>query len=729
MVLGIAKAKASQEIGMEREQKRLGRVDLHPDGPIIAGMIGQWTFTYTVGDYGIDEGGTIILVQRTASDWGKPQFERPKEYAYSSARTTGNAKLTVEFQPKRYMRPWNLWCLVMDVEEGFLEPGDKVTLVLGDQSMGSPGIRAQTFVERAHEFRFLVDPTNASVLRPLKSSPICPVVPGEMHRLVCILPTQAIARKPLQAFVKGEDLWGNPIPPSDQLQLKVEGNGEAKVEGRSLTFSGPGTYRVIASSGKLSSRSNPCSATLQKPRYSKFWGDLHAQTGTTVGTGSDEEYFTFARDQARLDFVSHQANDFQVSDKTWKHLNQVIKAFNEPGRFVVFPGYEWSGNTPGGGDYNVIYADDDQPIFRSSHWQVPEIPEDNYTPAYPLGELFSRLRDRGNALLIPHVGGRYADIKRHFCQELTPLVEILSCWGIFEWLLWDALERGYIVGVVCNSDGHKGRPGAEYPGAGMFGIQGGLTCVLAEELTRESIFTALKERRCYGTTGTRIDLSFEMGGRPMGSCTTSSHPVEIRARVTGTAPLEALYLYRGTDIVKTVRPDSFSLSSESRRIRVSWEGALTRGRSRKAVWDGSILVSGTRIINAKTYAFDSPLDGIIEKSPQGLRFKSSTCGDVDGIDLTLSDARKGHLSFQSQKGSFDLVLKDLGSEPVVFDFGGLGLKATVQRYPEVLKQENLLMETTIDPPAGKTTPYFVKAIQEDGHMAWASPIYVTRSHK
>ena len=42
------------------------------------------------------------------------------------------------------------------------------------------------------------------------------------------------------------------------------------------------------------------------------------------------------------------------------------------------------------------------------------------------------------------------------------------------------------VGVVTNSDGHKGRPGASYPGAGKFGAIGGLSCFLMDKLDREN---------------------------------------------------------------------------------------------------------------------------------------------------------------------------------------------------------------------------------------------------
>ena len=60
--------------------------------------------------------------------------------------------------------------------------------------------------------------------------------------------------------------------------------------------------------------------------------------------------------------------------------------------------------------------------------------------------------------------------------------------------------------ALCNSDGHKGRPGASYPGASMFGAYGGLTCFLAEALTRDAIFDCLRRRHHYGTTGTRLHL-------------------------------------------------------------------------------------------------------------------------------------------------------------------------------------------------------------------------------
>lgn len=712
---------------------RLGSVTLSPHGPVVAGSTGQWTLTYTVGSYGLDEGATIKISQRFASDWEVPQFDRPDQPGYTSVVTDGAAKLRPYYHRKAHERPW-MKCLVLDVYDGSLAPGDTITITLGDRSAGSPGIRAQTFQESAHEFRVLVDPTNASLVRRLPTSPLFPVLAGPPVRLICTVPTQCTVGEPVGIFVKGEDAWGNPTPAPTGVEFAWEGTGDAEWGNGQLTLRTPGSGYLRATAqtatGTLTCRSNPITALAQPPALRQFWGDLHAQSDATVGTGNEEEYFTFARDAAHLDFASHQGNDFQMTDADWQRLNDTVRTFHQDGRFVVFPGYEWSANTTAGGDRNVFFRQEGQPILRSSHWQIPNVPEDERTPAHPADVLFQRLREHvplDDVLLGSHVGGRYADIRSYFDEELGPLVELVSCWGIFEWMLWDAFERGYIVGVMCNSDGHKGRPGAEGPGAGDFGISSGLTCVLAEALTRDAIFDALKARRCYGTTGPRMDLSFEIDGHPMGSVVGAREQAAVRAMVRGTAPLESLLLYRGKEVLETVQPAAFAECGNSERVRVSWRGSRIRGRARRVQWDGRIRVEGAQIVAAETVAFDSPADGILAQSASDVTFKSGTTGDTDGIDLTLSEADAGAIHFESEVGSHRVDLAQLtGAQRVhEIDCGGLDMAVRVERYPAQLTEHTLTLDTTVTPPAGDTTPYFVKAVQSDGHMAWASPIYIS----
>ena len=98
----------------------------------------------------------------------------------------------------------------------------------------------------------------------------------------------------------------------------------------------------------------------------RYWGDLHGQSGETVGTNPARSYFAYARDKAFVDIVGHQGNDFQITDAFWHELNRLTAEFDVPGRFVCVPGYEWSGNTGMGGDRNIFYRREGRPIFRSS---------------------------------------------------------------------------------------------------------------------------------------------------------------------------------------------------------------------------------------------------------------------------------------------------------------------------------------------------------------------------
>jgi hypothetical protein len=264
----------------------------------------------------------------------------------------------------------------------------------------------------------------------------------------------------------------------------------------------------------------------------------------TVGTGTIEEYFAFGRDIALLDTMCHQANDFQVTEEEWQRLrgrstDSMPTALRDLRRATSGPGM-----TPGGGDRNVMFRSDLASLHRSSHAEVDDMADARPTASRsPSSSSSSRARRRAAH---PHIGGRYADIVGFHDPRWSRSVEIYSDWGRFEWLLEDALKAGYNVGVVANSDGHKGRPGASHPGASQFGAYGGLTCVLADALTREAVFDALKARRCYGVTAAqRIHVELAVNGLPMGAEGRARGPVRHHGRVAGTGPLERVDVFRG----------------------------------------------------------------------------------------------------------------------------------------------------------------------------------------
>src|SRR5436190_18820082 len=96
---------------------RLGKVSVEPCSPVVAGSMGQWTVTLTVGSAGIDEGGTIKVAQRFASDWQPSQFDKPTEPGYTTVTTNGAAKLRPRYDRKGHDRPW-MQAIVIDGFDG-----------------------------------------------------------------------------------------------------------------------------------------------------------------------------------------------------------------------------------------------------------------------------------------------------------------------------------------------------------------------------------------------------------------------------------------------------------------------------------------------------------------------------------------------------------------------------------------------------------------------------------
>jgi hypothetical protein len=484
--------------------------------------------------------------------------------------------------------------------------------------------------------------------------------------------------------------------------------------------------RIRARSHGLTTESNLIRA-LAPGAARTFWGDLHGQTRATVGTGTIEEYFTFGRDVALLDLMCHQANDFQVTEEEWQRLRRQIERFHADGRCVIFVGYEWSGMTPGGGDRNVMFRSDTASLHRSSHAEVDDM-NDAATDCFPVTDLFRQFRGRDDVMLIPHIGGRYADIVGFHDPALEPVVEIYSDWGRFEWLLEDALRAGYKVGVVSNSDGHKGRPGASHPGASTFGAYGGLTCVLADSLTREAVFEAIRARRCYGVSAAqRIDVELSVNGLPLGAEGRAAGPVRVVGRVAGTGPLERVDVLRGLDLVRSITPYTAASYEGSTRYRVAWAGSRVRGRDRLTRWDGSLELSAGRILDAEPFAMENPEKGITNRSATRIEWISNTTGDDDGVDLTLDAPAAAVLRLRTPVIDLDIPVADLADGATrVFPAGGVDLRVFARRLPvRDLARELTLDVTDAAPPAGVCSAYWIRVTQEDGAQAWTSPVYLT----
>jgi len=738
----------------------MGTAALTPTGAFEAGSLQSFTLIYTAGAFGIDDTGSIKVGFRFATDFGPLQFTDPKGQGYTTVAASNGATLEAKWEFKRNIRPWSR-SLYIGVVRDFLAPGDTITIRFGDRRFGSPGVRLQTYCESAFEFRVFADPIATYDYVALPQCPQIAVVPGPPVRLTAVLPTLARLDEPFRLALVAQDKWGNPsdraegsvrlhsdgplrnLPSVAQLRA---GSFATTIEGLRAATPGDLAIRVLNEAGQEElCAANPLRIVPADTPLRHFWGDTHGQSNETLGTNTAREYFQFARDKAFLDVVGHQGNDFQISTAFWRHLNDLAREFDAPGRFVCIPGYEWSANTAVGGDRNVHYRYEGENIYRSSHAQVVD-GDDEPSDAHTAQALFAKLRGK-DCVVMAHVGGRYADIKLAH-DPMETAVEVHSAWGTFEWLVRDAFEANYRVGIVANSDGHKGRPGACYPGASFFGSMGGLTCFLAERLDRDAIFAAMRRRRHYATTGNRAFLSVsvattsdaELFAADPAAGETPSSParqlimgdiarvrdgeVTLTVEVVGSAAIERLDLWDGLEHLETIR--AYGEAELGARIRLIWEGAEYRGRARTTTWDGSLSIDGNAIVGAAVINNWNLERGIVSQGPDRLSWKAVTTGNYGGLDLWLEKPDAGRLRFCTAPVAGELAIAELGMAERVFAAGGLERTIKLHRLPVRLNRRHLMLQRRLPVRGNGDTRPFVRVQQEDGHRMWSSPIYLFR---
>lgn len=305
-----------------------------------------------------------------------------------------------------------------------------------------------------------------------------------------------------------------------------------------------------------------------------WWGDIHGHTQLSTFCfwkqcipSMPADYYTYARDVSKLDFSAITDHDTSISDADWELVKEATHHFNDAGRFVTIPAFEWTSWVYG--HQNVYYETEaGTGVFRCSETGQGWDPEGD-TPK----DLWRKLRAQGVGFItVPHhVGVTQMPVDWDFYDaQVQPVVEITSLWGNFEFsgnesngrisdvipghFVRDALKLGYRLGFVGGGDSHDGRPGAATFGGRVkpnilphqpsynknplgwepapvisdrYANWRGLTALYAPSLTRDEVFRALTERRTYATTGARIRVWFEVEQSMMGQNVTLTTPDQM----------------------------------------------------------------------------------------------------------------------------------------------------------------------------------------------------------
>lgn len=550
-----------------------GTAYVTPKNPVIAGTANSWAITCAAGPGGISAGGGVMLQISPWWGWSTPQNSDPNRPGYTTAQTEAEG-VGVEFTAYP-----DLYYAVAKVVKGKLKGGQKITFIYGSpvKSESDAGKAvADPYAEENATFLIKTDGNGDGIFAPIKQSPKIAIIGGPAVKLIVTAPSLVVEGEPFRVAVAALDAAGNrssfykskliirligtaAVAP-DEIDILPDDLG-ANSFSATAADEGIALFEVEEAGGGATAVSNPVRVVEKAPQYRLYWADLHGHTQYSDGTGEPDDFYHYAYDVARLDVAAVTDHDhwgFSPLDENpefWEVIKRSAREAYKAGEFVTFLGYEFTCWRQG--HYYVIYNTDDGPLIGASN-----------SGGNDLKTLWNTLGGM-RAITIPnHVaGGPAATDWDYYNRIFEPVMDIVSRHGVSERMgapgeiynpspghfAVDALARGYRIGFVGGGDSHNGHPGVKDYRAET----GGLAGIWAKELTRESIFDAIRARRTYATTGARIYLEFRVNGVFMGESLRIADPEADRifeARIIGAAPIALVELIKNGRLLSARRP-------------------------------------------------------------------------------------------------------------------------------------------------------------------------------
>ena len=293
-----------------------------------------------------------------------------------------------------------------------------------------------------------------------------------------------------------------------------------------------------------------------------YRGDMHRHTDFSQDfkyDGSLFEVYRYAFDAAGFDYIAptdHQTG-YDQEFSWWQH-EKYVDLFLVPGRFIPLFGYERSLRFPNG-HRNIIRA-------RRGVRTFP-VPPEEAGGAEGAKRLFAHLRETGG-ISMPHSSATSQGTDwRDNDRQVEPLVEIYqgyrtsyeyegapraattlnlhaqkSGWQP-EGFWWNALERGYRLGVQSSSD--------------HWSTHISYGCLLAESPTREGLLDAIRKRHAYAATDNIVlDFRARAGGKEyiQGDEFKAAGAPQLSVTVHGTGAIKQIDMIGNKRFLYTTRP-------------------------------------------------------------------------------------------------------------------------------------------------------------------------------
>ena len=280
--------------------------------------------------------------------------------------------------------------------------------------------------------------------------------------------------------------------------------------------------------------------------YELYFGQLHAHTNLSDGTGTVEQAFDHASQVENLDFLAltDHSNSFDndggvhLGDENAEELSSEWRegrdgaqniTERENGTFVGLYGFEmtWSGGAPG--HINTFNSEG----FESRNY-APYKKGDNYEV---LQAYFNTLNENPETISqFNHPGDTFGDFMDFALYDPVidnqiTLIEVgngegaIGSSGYFPSYSYytRALDKGWHVAPTNNQDNHKGNWGDSNTARSV---------VLAEDLTEEAIYDAMKNYRVYATEDNDLSILYSLNGNAMGSILDEQENINITADIS-----------------------------------------------------------------------------------------------------------------------------------------------------------------------------------------------------
>ena len=265
------------------------------------------------------------------------------------------------------------------------------------------------------------------------------------------------------------------------------------------------------------------------PDWNVYFGQLHAHTNLSDGDGSVEEAFDYASKAENLDFfaVTDHSDSFDNADAGaidtdgagistgWAAGKQAAASVTNED-FVGLFGFE------------MTWPEDKQlghiSTFNSPGWQTRDQADFENVPT-ALEHYYKALTTvPGSVSQFNHPDTIHGDFERfdHYSPEYDEAISLLEIAGEDGTVDCEyyhlALDKGWHVAPTNNQNNHNGQWGD---------ASRARTVILAETLTEEALYDAMKDRRVYATQDSDLTVYYTLNGAVMGSILPKSEEAEI----------------------------------------------------------------------------------------------------------------------------------------------------------------------------------------------------------